>query len=240
MLFISIANFQSFYSKLGCKEITWAIYYMHEKPITRPIAKEFIRGFLPDSPRILEAGAHIGRDTVKMARLWPDATIYAFEPVPDLFQQLKERTAGLPNIHSFQLALSNTMGTATMHVSTGASTAASSLFEPHEYRKSRPNVHFHPIIVHTITLDQWAEEQRIDHIDFLWLDMQGNELNVLKASTKIFPTARALLIEASFTQRFKGNPLYDEIIGWLATHGFKAIAQDEPKHDKVNIFFIRK
>ena len=36
-----------------------------------PILKEGIKQYLPENPRILEAGAHIGRDTVKLSKLWP-------------------------------------------------------------------------------------------------------------------------------------------------------------------------
>ncbi len=204
-----------------------------------PITKEFIRTFLPEHPIVIEAGAHIGRDTLKMANSWPDSKVYAFEPVPELFEQLKERIKELPQVHCFQLALSDKKGTATMQVSTGASTAASSLLEPFEYKKERPNVLFHPIMVPTITLDQWAQEHGVARVDFLWLDMQGHELTVLKASPVIFSTAKALLIEASLTERFKDNPLYDKILSWVEAQGFKAVRQDVPKHQKINIFFVR-
>lgn len=204
------------------------------------ITKEFIRQFLPDYPLIVEAGAHIGRDTVKMATLWPDATIYAFEPVPELFKQLCERTKDYPNIHTFACALSNKKATALMHVSTGASTAASSLLEPYEYKKSRPEVVFHMITVETTTLDLWAKEQGISHVDFLWLDMQGHELEVLKAAPRVLATVKALLIEASLTERFKTNPLYKEIRTWIESQGFKAMLQDTPEHNKVNVFFVRE
>lgn len=205
-----------------------------------PITKEFIRQFLPDNPIIIEAGAHIGRDTLKMSTFWPDAHIYAFEPVPELFAQLKERTGMQPDVHTFNLALSDTQGTATLHVSSGASTAASSLLEPYEYVKERPNVLFHPITVPTTTLDAWAAGAGLNHIDFLWLDMQGYELKVLKASPTILATVRAILIEASLTERFKENPLYGEIRTWLEDQGFTAIKQDIPKHHKINILFVRK
>lgn len=54
------------------------------------ISKEYIAQFLPPNPIIIEAGAHIGRDTKKMARQWPNAHIHAFEPVPALFEILKK------------------------------------------------------------------------------------------------------------------------------------------------------
>lgn len=203
------------------------------------ITKELIRQFLPDYPVIVEAGAHIGRDTAKMARLWPDATIYAFEPVPALYEQLKESVKEFRNVHCFPLALSTKKGTATFYVSSGASTAASSLLEPYEYSKARPDVHFQPITVETMTLDQWAKQEGIKKVDFLWLDMQGHELAVLKAAPKMLSTAKALLVEASLIERFKSSPLVNEVKSWIESQGFKALLHDSPKHDKINIFFAR-
>jgi FkbM family methyltransferase len=209
---------------------------MYEGPIT----KEYIKPYLPADPVILEAGAHIGRDTMKMATLWPSGTIYAFEPVPELYAQLLERTKERSNVICDSRALSNENGTATFFVSSGATTAASSLLEPHEYRIQRPEVQFHPTTVTTITLDSWAAENGVKNIDFMWLDMQGSELNVLKAASTMLPTVQAILIEVNLTERFKGNPSYEEVKAWLEAHGFTLAAQDAPKHNKINLFFIRE
>ena len=54
------------------------------------LSRHSIKQFLPKNPVIVEAGAHIGRDTLKMHAIWPQATIHAFEPVPPLFKQLKK------------------------------------------------------------------------------------------------------------------------------------------------------
>ena len=54
------------------------------------LPKKYFLKFLPENPVILEAGAHKGKDTVEMAKLWPAGTIHAFEPVPSLFKKLGE------------------------------------------------------------------------------------------------------------------------------------------------------
>ena len=204
-----------------------------------PITKDYIATFLPSNPIIIEAGAHIGRDTLKMSRLWPECKIYAFEPVPELYAQLKERTKEQANVQCFELALSDANGTAVFQVSSGASTAVSSLLEPSEYRINRPDVFFTPLTITTVTLDAWAEQHRVAAVDFLWLDMQGYELHVLDAAPRIRQTVKAMLIEASLTERFKNNPLYDEVLARIEAWGFTAVRQDIPKHNKINILFVR-
>ena len=39
------------------------------------LPKKYFLKFLPENPVILEAGAHKGKDTVEMARLWRGGTI---------------------------------------------------------------------------------------------------------------------------------------------------------------------
>ncbi len=205
-----------------------------------PILKTAIVQYLPDNPIIVEAGAHIGRDTVKMAKLWPLGTIYAFEPVKELFEQLTKNTQEFHHVQVFNKALSDHTGTEVLHVSSGASTAASSFFEPHDYAQCRPEVTFSPQEVQTITLDEWAKKNTVLIVDFLWLDMQGAELKVLKAAPHILSTVSALLLEVSLTERFKGNPLYDEVKHWIEAQGFVVVQQDIPRHDKINLLCIRK
>ncbi len=202
--------------------------------------KDRIAEYLPRNPIIIEAGAHIGRDTVKLAKLWPAATIHAFEPVEDIFNILITNTEGYSNIHCHNIALSDNNGTELLYVSTGASTAVSSFFKPHEYAQRRPNVIFTPEEVTTVTLDTWAKVHYISLVDFMWLDMQGAELKVLKAAPTLLKTVRALVFEVSLTERFKNNPLYDEAKQWIESQGFEIVQTDIPKHNKINLFCVRK
>lgn len=202
------------------------------------ITKDLIKTLLPDNPVIVEAGAHKGRDTVKMAKLLPDGTIHAFEPVPALFTELSLATANYPHVICYPVALSNKESEATLYVSSGASTAASSLLEPHTYRTERPEVEFSPLSIRTTTLDAWSKAHAIPVVDFLWLDMQGSELSALEGAQSLISQVSALVIEANLTERFKGAPSYDDILSWGQRHSFTALLQDAPKHNKVNILFV--
>jgi precorrin-6B methylase 2 len=68
-----------------------------DDPRAIPIAA--IAAHLPPAPVIVEAGAHVGRDTVRMARVWPEGRIHAFEPLPNVFDTLLRNTKGLSNVH---------------------------------------------------------------------------------------------------------------------------------------------
>lgn len=198
--------------------------------------KKYIEQFLPKNPVILEAGAHIGVDTVEMAKMWPMSTIHAFEPVPKLYNQLVASTCQLPNVRCYELALSNLCGRASFYVSGGAGDASSSLLKPKEHLLYHPQITFDEIIeVKTLTLDEWAEQNGVDHIDFMWLDMQGHELTMLKSSPKMVSTVSVIFLEVSRSEFYQGTSLFHEVNQWLTSQGFQYVCEIYE-----NALYIRK
>ena len=190
------------------------------------ISKEFIKTLLGENPIIVEAGAHRGRDTVKLAKLFPRATIHAFEPIKTLFVELQEKIAGYSNIITYNHALGSTTGTAPIYISSGTSDAASSLLRPELYCSERPGVLFNAENqIATMTLDDWAVANNIEHVDFMWLDMQGYEHAALSAGPKILSTVSLIHTEVNYTQRYAGHPLFNEYKNWLELQGFQLILE---------------
>lgn len=213
---------------------------MQQNPISS-ISKQVIQKYLPENPIILEAGAYDGGDTRQMAALWPKSTIYAFEPIPELFNKMRVNTLNHLQIRRFKLALSDQNGEATFYVSSGMSDASSSLLKPKEHLNVCPTVKFNEIItVETITLDDWAEQNNVDHIDFMWLDMQGGEYQMLKASTKILPTVQVILTEVSYKELYEGCPNFPEFKAWMESQGFVLVDEDSSPGAWGDALFVRK
>jgi FkbM family methyltransferase len=203
------------------------------------ISKKYIARFLPANPIILEAGADTGSDTLEMIKLWPEAKIYAFEPLPASFQKLQELTSPYPDIHCYNSALSEKDGREIMYVSNTLS--SSSLKEPKEHLRQHPEISFpDKLMVDTVTLDRWAETAGIKKIDFLWLDLQGMELAVLKAAETILSTVKVIQTEVSLLENYTGAPLYGELREYLLTRGFIVKKQKLPWKDMGNVLFIKK
>ncbi|MDB5414975.1 MAG: methyltransferase FkbM family [Rubritepida sp.] len=53
----------------------------------------------------MDVGANIGHFSIPLARAFPEAKVYAFEPVRTTFETLKANTAAFPNIEVLNLAL---------------------------------------------------------------------------------------------------------------------------------------
>jgi FkbM family methyltransferase len=204
------------------------------------IPKEFIGRFLPENPKIVEAGAHIGLDTVEMSMMWDGARIYAFEPIPWLFKKLVSNTKSKSNVTCYPLALSHKSGSINMYVSSGRSDGSSSLLPPKEHIIEHPDVFFEKeIVVQTTTLDEWAIKNGLQAIDFLWLDLQGYELPVLEASPRIIKTVKVIYTEVSLKELYKGSPLYGEIRHWLEEQGFRVEREELAWQDAGNVLFVR-
>lgn len=191
----------------------------------------YLKPYLPENPIIVEAGAFDGTDTRKISMNWPHGTIHAFEPIPDVFALLKGNTTEFSNVVRHPIALSDQNGTATLYVSEkpsrpGEPFQAGTLLKPKERLKHSPITYPRTITVPTITLDTWAEQHNIDHIDFMWLDLQGMALPVLKGGINILKTVRALFVEVEFIEAYENQAQYEETKAWLESQGFTAIAQD--------------
>lgn len=184
--------------------------------------------FLPKNPVIVEAGGYNGDDSVRIARFWPKGKLFSFEPVPELFNQVKEKTHFYSNISCFQKALSDQNGFATFYLSEwgGKVAGSSSLLFPKEHLICDPSVSF-PTTLHveTITLDEWARQEKVNKIDFLWLDMQGYELNMIKAS-QLARDASVIYTEVEFVEAYEGQYLYEDVKSWMGANGFQLVATD--------------
>jgi FkbM family methyltransferase len=206
----------------------------------RAIPLVTIAGHLPPDPVIVEAGAHVGRDTVRMAHLWPGGRIHAFEPLPKVFDMLRRNTRGLPNVLTYRLALGPASGTAALYVSGGSSDGSSSLLPPKKHLDYHPEVSFEERLdVETITLDDWAARESIPRVDLLWLDLQGIEPLVLRSGERTLAGASAVHTEVNLVENYEGAILYGELRSWLAERGFEVAAEDLRWEDGGDVLFLR-
>lgn len=178
--------------------------------------------YLPKSPIILEAGAHMGFDTFGLAKVWSNGFVYAFEPVPDLYEKLFERLEGLVNAKCYNLALGKENGKIEMHISSGFSTASSSILRPTAHLDLFPTVTFDKKITVPIRrLKDWAIDAKVSRIDLLWLDMQGYEVYALEGAGDLLQNVSVIYTELCRTELYSGLIVQDDYIAFLKKFGFE-------------------
>src|SRR3990167_876257 len=184
--------------------------------------------FLPPDPTVLQAGAYYGEETALLAQKWPKGRIISFEPNPHAFELLRARVALLKNVETYPLALNWKDGRAPFYICHGtygkdpAFEHASSLLKP----SPQMEVHYGgPIVdVECRVLNGWCREKGIEKIDFMSLNVQGAELQVLQSSPEIVKTVRCLWIHTHFFPSRIGISPYPELRSLLETLGFRLLA----------------
>lgn len=180
---------------------------------------------------IIEAGAFDGRDTKKLSTLFPEAKIHSFEPVPEIFQALVAQTQECANVYRYPLALSTMNGTQEFFRAKNPKKPtklcqAGTLLRPKDRLHRSPIIYPDTIQVPTITLAEWAKSTGITQIDFVWLDLQGHELAVLKSAGELIKTINLIYIEVNFIEAYHDQPSYAQVDTWLKSQGFEPIMRD--------------
>lgn len=65
---------------------------------------------LTDHPVIFDVGANIGLFSLFAARQWPESTIFAFEPIPQIFEALEHNLSDLSHATPHRMALGSERG----------------------------------------------------------------------------------------------------------------------------------
>lgn len=126
---------------------------------------------------IMDCGAHHGRLSREYRRIFPRATIYAFEPTPSTYPVLTARLRGIEGIEPVNAAVGDRDGELTFHVKADDEQSNSALpFEDGEGRQVR---------VPCLRLDTFCRERGIRHIDVLKIDVEGFELSVLRGASEL-------------------------------------------------------
>lgn len=132
----------------------------------------FVHEFLKPGMQALDIGANYGVYTLPMAKiLGPEGALWAFEPTSTTAAYLSDSLAdnGFDNVELIQAALSNRAGMAKLNLNPNS--------ELNEITDS-PASDFEEVTLRT--LDECMEEFAWKQIDFVKLDAEGEEENILQ------------------------------------------------------------
>lgn len=137
----------------------------------------------------IDVGAHIGIYTVYMAKL-SNGNVFSFEPTPDSFKTLKKVVAinhCEDRVTILPIAIDQTTGKASFYLNSSilSGSDATRVAEANSlvYVDFGKTSHKEKIEVDTISIDDFAEKNK-RKINFIKIDAEGAELNVLKGAGK--------------------------------------------------------
>ena len=159
---------------------------------------------------IIDIGAHIGIFTIYASQFCNNGKIYSFEPIRENYDLLLNniKLNHSEQVKPFNLAVSNTNDDVTIYINDDK--AAHSIFPSSESS----------INVKSITLQNIFEENNINHCNFLKLDCEGAEYEILRnLPAKYFKEIDKIVMECHFVD--KKPELISELKQILVKQGFQ-------------------
>ncbi len=160
---------------------------------------------LQEGDVVVDAGAHIGVFTVRASlKVGETGKVYAFEPEHENFEYLSLNTKGLENVEIFERALWSSEGSKILYHCKG-NTGGHSLFS-YNGREAAYEVK-------TVRLDDIVTGK----VDFLKMDVERSELEVLRGAEKILEKYRPYIV----AELHEGPRLVNAVISFLSKYGYK-------------------
>jgi len=187
---------------------------------------------------IFDVGANNGAVTKVLLRTFPGSRVYAFEPHPETFAQLRRLTPSarlLPQPY----ALGNTDGTATFY--TYGDNKLNSLVSEARYTQ-RQKSERSEVTVSCATIDSFCKQHGIDGIDLLKIYTEGHDLFVLHGAEQMLRSGYVGFVYVEFNDcatapNASGGSLV-AICNYLAQFGFHFVATYTELVAADNDFFV--
>jgi FkbM family methyltransferase len=154
---------------------------------------KYVSEFLKPGMVFVDVGANQGIYTLLAAkRVGQEGKVFSFEPVPSQIAKLKRniKINGFKNVVTEQLALGANPGKGKMHICIDGDEALSSLREPAEDATSPKEI----VEVKIDTLDDYVKKSKNSSINFIKIDVEGGELEVLKGASDVLKNMRPVIL----------------------------------------------
>ena len=197
----------------------------------------------------VDVGANVGDTCRRMKTEFPNATVYAFEPVPDVVETLRTAAAGMSDVHVIAAAVGSSEGPAQMVVTRNR--WCSSVLEPDgralEYYDDWCEAEAR-VGVPMVTLDAWARREGVKKVDVLKVDVQGLELEVLRGAEGLLRSGvGAVICETQLIEEYQGAATLSAIEPFMRACGFVLHQVHAIHHNGVeeqasfaDVLFLRK
>lgn len=167
----------------------------------------WIKQYLSKNDVILDIGANVGAFLYQLENSLDHEHIYAFEPNKKLYYRLKRL---FPTMKVLPLALSDENTTAEFKVPiiNGKMIASRGTLNTEYKEKGEEKSYTEKVKV--IKLDDWAAIEHFHRLDFIKIDVEGNEMKTLLGAREIIRQfSPTLMVEME--QRHHKTPIWKEI-----------------------------
>jgi len=169
-------------------------------------------GFRPK--QIFDVGAYQGDFAKLCFQLWPETSVTCFEVLPEPSKQILEMAGAGKNVRLVSCLLGAEIQSAVqLNLAETASSVLKEQADPKTKKATFP----------MRTIDHVVEHDLMGKVpEFLKMDVQGYELEVLKGASASLSSFQVILAEVNLLDLYDGVPLLADFVSWLADRGWIA------------------
>lgn len=185
-------------------------------------------GVPPQGLLFLDVGANVGQSSLAVHHALSKETritCHCFEPISDNFQRLRQRTASVPSIHAYPLAMGEEIGTLTVPLAPNSewhSIANAASWEGAGATHER---------IEISTLDDFMADKPGDDPVILKTDTEGYDLQVLKGARRLLESGRvvAVIAEVGFNPEDRQHTFFQGVFDYLGQLGYRLSLIDDQR-----------
>lgn len=192
---------------------------------------------------IIDVGASTSEFSTHVANFEAVFRVHAIEPINSNLEKIRDH----PKIFKHNLALSNSkFNQAKLFVSENSELSSlipicenlSPVWSNHLEESKVKKV----INIKSITLKEFIESQEIDEIEFIKIDAQGLDFEILKSAGNAVSKINALCVETAYQQSlalYTGELGLAKLLAWLDKHNFTVVRIVPNGGGEANVFAYR-
>jgi len=190
------------YSFIGWEDIAWVLKSLNEARQNTPVKTVF------------DVGAATGEKTELFLKFFPEALVYAFEPQKEGSQKLKERMKRFKDrVRIFDFGLFNKNGEVFLNIAPYRD--ASSILPSQNFVEEKKES------IKVFKLDDFVKQEKIDQIDFIKIDVEGVEKEILEGGVDTFKNkVDNVFVEILPMRRGINSNHFYNIIEFFRNNGF--------------------
>ena len=165
---------------------------------------------------LAQIGAHFGQE-IELFEKYEIKNIFLFEPTQKAIDVLQNKILDKSNYQLFPIALGNKNMLKTIHLSNTNDGQSSSLLKPLLHKKVQPEIEFNN---NTEIEVKKFSSLGIKDVNFLVMDVQGYELEVLKGFGNYIKSVEYIFTEVNRDYLYEDNVLINELDEFLKKNGF--------------------
>jgi len=165
-------------------------------------------------------GANNGKKALALNEAFPGLDLYLIEPAPSTFELLIANTADRTNIHCVNVALGEYSGHAEMFVDNFSPASSLLHYEDLAIQEFPFLGRGETATVKILPLDELLLKLNVASADWIIMDVQGYEDNVLRGARHSIQSCRLMISELSFQKLYANSSTFDSVYQFMIQQGF--------------------